>query len=192
MEVHKMKININNKNLAIAAAGALATTATGIAAYFAKRTYKIEKKFDILVGLADDVYKKTDIEVGDAFVKAVAKTKIEYMAAEKVNSATRDIINDYKDTLRSRVEEEVKDKIYKHKKAIDKKIQEEIDKIDVDDFRKEAIHKAEKELTRKLERDSEKILEKYFDRLDRETELYSDFLDKMSNKKESIKKIMED
>lgn len=185
-----MKLS-NNKIMA--ALGSLTAGLGCVTTFFGVKLHNTNRKMDQVItntNLAKKhIYDLTDIEVADSIIQDAIAEKVNRVVLVKTSKATNEVINDFKMDLSRKIREAVENEASLNKKLVKKKIEEEVDKIDVDDFKDEAIEKAETMLLKKTEKDAEKILEKYFKRLDRETDLYHEFLSKMSDKKKSLEEL---
>ena len=193
---YKMKFT-NNKIMA--ALGSLTAGIGCMATFFGVKLYNTNKKMDQVIKNTNSakkhVYELTDVEIADSIVQDAVAEKVNRVVTIKTNKATNEIIDDFKMDIARNVKEAVEREASLNKKLVKKKIEEEVEKISVDEFKRDAIDKAEKMLLEKTEKDADEILKKYFKRLDRETDMYETFLQKISNKNknlEEISKMMED
>lgn len=168
-----MNINITGETIL---KGVIAAFVGGVLVKTVTDTYKtksknkaFEKKFDGAVKKIEDA---TEVEIEDAIIKTAVEKKVNKVVGKTIEKAANEAVNGLKLELDSQIREKVKAEFDLNSGLVKAKMQEEVDKIDVEQLRKEVISGAKRAISDKLKGDTDKILRDYGDKLDDFMQLY--------------------
>lgn len=168
-----MNINLSGNNLlgglAVALVGGLVLDSYIKSRNAKKKGQSIEKKLDVAINKIADA---TEVEIEDAIIQKAVKKKVDKVVGQTIENAANEAVNGLKLELDSQIREKVKAEFDLNSGLVKAKMQEEVDKIDVEQLRKEVISGAKRAISDKLKGDTDKILRDYGDKLDDFMQLY--------------------
>ena len=134
-----------------------------------KKEQTIEKKLD---GVINKIAESTDVEIEEAIIQKAVKKKVDNVVGRTIENAANEAVNGLKTELEREIRGKVKDEFDLNSGVVKAKMQEEVDKINVEQLRKDVISGAKKAIGEKLKTDTDKILRDYGNKLDDFMQLY--------------------
>lgn len=140
-------------------------------------TFYVSNKWDRVAAkldsAADEVMKKSEVEVSDEIINNAVKKAVKKEVTSKVKEACDTAIDKVSDDIRSEVKAAVTSSYNDIRSDVSKEVEKQVGEINIESVRNEVIQKAKDQAARKFDNDLASVLTKYDDQLSNVTKIYS-------------------
>ena len=173
-----MNINVNGENmvkcLVVSFIGGVVVETVLSSYKSGKQKKSIEKKLDCAI---DNIANATMVDVEDAIIEKAVQKKVDTVVGKTITEAANRAVQAITGDLDKQITDKVKEEFDLNSGMVKEKMQDEVDKIDVEKLRKDVIFESKKAIGEKLKHDTDKILRDYGGKLDDFMALYGKISD---------------
>ena len=142
----------------------------GYSFYVSNKWDRVAAKLD---SAADEVMKKSEVEVSDEIINNAVKKAVKKEVSAKVKEACENAVDKVSDDIRSEVKAAVTSSYNDIRSDVVKEVERQVGEINIESVRNEVIAKAKDQAARKFDNDLASVLTKYDDQLSNVTKIYS-------------------
>lgn len=158
-----------------------ALAAIGYAFYISCKADSVIKKYNTAIENASNELGLTKDDISDELKTQAVQDAVEKVANNVTRSLSYDIKREAKNLVNDHVEHLVKEESEPIKRDIRKKLEREIDSINLEDIKDDIISKAACDAETKFENELDGIIQKHTDKLEEMTRVYTSIADMMTN-----------
>lgn len=123
----------------------------------------------------DEVSKMTQLDITNEIINKGVEKKIEESVGDAIISASESAVRELKDSMASELRKKVEHEVSLNSNMVTDKLNEIVNNIDVEDFKKEVMNSAKADMSKKLDKDMERLLSSYGDKLNDMLAMYGRF-----------------